>query len=270
MNTRMKRIALLGLSAGLLGFGGASLTAVADDHGDDEKDLAAPTTAEVGQPAPDFELTDIDGNKHKLSDYKGKTIILEWWNPECPFVVHLYREGAFKTMGNDLHAKDDFVWLAINSGAPGQQGAGLEKSKHYRDEYKIGYPILLDEDGTVGRLYQARVTPHMYIIDPEGILRYQGAIDNAPMGRPRGGEEFINYVEVALGQLDRGETVSPDTTRAYGCTVKYPPGQGLENRGRERDERGDRGERGTERGRRGEPQGERGRSGGSTGDRDPR
>lgn len=247
MNTRIKRFALLGLSAGLLGFAGASMTAVADHHGE-TNDQKKPKTAEVGKPAPDFELTDIDGKTHKLSDYKGKTVVLEWWNPECPFVVYLYREGNFKGWPNELHAKDDYVWLAINSGAPGQQGAGLEKSKHYRDEYKMQVPILLDEDGTVGRLYEARVTPHMYIIDPEGVLRYNGASDNAPMGRPRGSDEIINYVEVALGQLKRGETVSPDTTRAYGCTVKYARGKGLQDqrergeRGRDRDRDRDRGQ----------------------------
>jgi peroxiredoxin len=260
MNTQINRLAVFALSIGLLGFAGASLTAVADHHGEDKKDQ--PKTAEVDKPAPDFELTDIDGKTHKLSDYRGKTVILEWWNPECPFVVYLYREGNFKNWPNELHASDEYVWLAINSGAPGLQGAGLEKSKHYRDEFKIQFPILLDEDGTVGRLYQARVTPHMYIIDPEGVIRYIGASDNAPMGRPRGSDEMINYVAVALDQLKRGETVSPSETRAYGCTVKYAPGQGLQDRGARGSERGERGERGTERGRRGE----RGRSGGRQGD----
>jgi peroxiredoxin len=261
MKSHLKRIGLLGLSAGLLGFAATSLTAVADHHGDKDADKDAPKTAEVGKPAPDFELTDIDGKTHKLSDYKGKTVILEWWNPECPFVVYLYREGNFKSWPNELHAKDDYVWLAINSGSPGLQGAGLEKSKHYRDEYKMEVPVLLDKDGTVGRLYQARVTPHMYIIDPEGVIRYIGASDNAPMGRPRGGDdEVINYVARALDQMRAGETVTPDTTRAYGCTVKYAPGQGLQDRGARGRERGERGARGSERGRR---DGERGRRGGS-------
>jgi hypothetical protein len=255
MNTRTKRWTTLGLGAGLLAMSGVALSTAADHHTETASD--APSHAEVGKPAPDFELTDIDGKKHKLSSYKGKTIVLEWWNPECPAVVHHYKHeerGLFKNWANELHSKDEYVWLTINSGAPGEQGAGLEKSKHYRKEYNMTVPILLDEDGTVGRLYRARVTPEMYVIDPEGILRYHGAIDNAPWGREPEGE-LINYVARALEQLRNGETVSPDTTRAYGCTVKYARGAAPA-----RGERGQRGER---------PQrdGQRPQRGGGTGDR---
>ncbi len=221
MKSSTKTIATLSLAGALLG--AVTAMSVADHHGEGDKD-AAPKVATIGEKAPDFTLTDTNGKEHSLSDYKGKTIVLEWFNAECPFVVHLYRNGSFKTQGNELHAKDDYVWLAVNSNPPGTQGGGLELNQHYVKEYGIEYPVLLDEDSRVGRLYSARVTPEMYIIDAEGILRYRGAIDNAPRGNVRGGGELVNYVKVALEQLRNGETVSPSETRAYGCTVKYQDG----------------------------------------------
>jgi peroxiredoxin len=196
----------------------AAMGPAADDYAATKP---AAKKAEIGKAAPDFELKDLDGKTHKLSDYKGKIVILEWFNGQCPFVVHQYREGVLKSMANTTHAKDDHVWLAINSGAPGQQGAGLELNKQIKRDFNIEFPILLDEPGKVGRMYDARRTPEMYIINKEGILVYRGAVDNAPNGRVRGGGEHVNYIANALAQLHAGETISPDTTTAYGCTVKY-------------------------------------------------
>jgi peroxiredoxin len=200
----------------------ALTTAMTVAPGEDKvSDTSTPKKAEIGKLAPDFELTDIDGKKHKLSDYRGKIVVLEWFNGQCPFVVHQYREGVLKSLANTTHEKDDHVWLAINSGAPGQQGAGLELNRQIRNDFKIAFPILLDEPGKVGRMYDARRTPEMYVINKEGILVYRGAVDNAPNGRVRGGGEHVNYIENALKMVRAGETVSPDTTTAYGCTVKY-------------------------------------------------
>ena len=216
MHERFKLLAPLTIAAALLGT--VTAPAIADDATEKEP---AKTVAKVGEKAPDFTLTDIHGKEHSLSDYAGKTVVLEWFNPECPFVKHLYRNGSFKTQGNELNDQEDFAWIAINSNPPGTQGGGLEKNQHYAKEYGITYPLLLDENTRVARLYGARVTPHMYIIDPEGTLVYAGAIDNAPHGQVRDGGEPVNYVKVALEQLANGETVSPSQTRPYGCTVKY-------------------------------------------------
>lgn len=175
--------------------------------------------AEVGKPAPAFALKDLDGKEHKLSDYKGKTVVLEWYNPDCPFVVKQHNEGPLKTLAKDL-AKNGVVYLAINSGAPGKQGAGLERNKASLTEYGLEHPVLLDEDGKVGKAYKARNTPHMYVIDPTGTLAYAGAIDNAPMGKiPDSG--FINHVADALADLDAKRAVKVSETKAYGCSVKY-------------------------------------------------
>jgi peroxiredoxin len=252
----LKSHAIVSLTLATVFAGSAALIAAPRD--DERTDKEQPRRAEIGKPAPNFTLKDLDGKEHSLSDYKGKTVILEWFNAECPYVVRLYRTGALKTMGNDLNRKDDYVWLAINSNMPGSQGAGLEKNQHYKKEYGIEYPVLLDEPGVVGRLYDARTTPHMYIINAEGILVYSGAIDNDPFGRLES-DEHVNYVQVALAQLRNGETVEPSTTRPYGCTVKYADaaaGQRGASEGRERRPRGE--------GREGRPSDGEGRRGGRT------
>lgn len=176
-------------------------------------------SAEVGKAAPDFALKDLDGKVHKLSDYKGKTVVLEWYNPDCPFVVKQHQEGPLKSMAKDL-AGQGIVWLAINSGAPGKQGAGIERNKASLTEYGLAHPILLDEDGKVGKAYKARNTPHMYVIKADGTLAYMGAIDNAPMGKaPESG--LVNHVADALADLAANRPVKVPETKAYGCSVKY-------------------------------------------------
>lgn len=224
MYRRIRMLASLGTSIVMLGMMGlvANSAIAAQYEGTKPKDKdASEAKAKVGETAPDFTLTDLEGKTHKLSDYKGKVVILEWFNPECPFVVHQYNEGNIKTYGKELAKKDDYVWLAINSGAPGTQGAGKEKNQSYQKEWSIEHPILLDEDGKVGKMYDAKTSPHMYVINADGILVYQGAIDNAPMGHVRGQGEAVNYVQRAVDALAAGETISPDTTRPYGCSVKY-------------------------------------------------
>jgi len=201
----------------------------AETGGEPTKIVAAPegtsaaTGAEaaaiVGKVAPDFKLKDVTGAEVSLASFRGKTVVLEWFNPDCPFVVRTHNEGPLKTMAADV-AKDGVVWLAVNSGAPGKQGAGLERNKAALTEYNLAHPVLLDENGAVGKLYGARNTPGMYVIDGAGVLVYAGAIDNAPRGEtPADG--YRNHVKEALADLVAKVPVRVAETKAYGCSVKY-------------------------------------------------
>jgi peroxiredoxin len=183
---------------------------------------AAPSTARaaIGQAAPDFDLADLDGKRVKLSDFAGKIVVLEWFNPDCPFVKRNHTQGPLKTMAKEQTAKG-IVWLSINSGAAGKQGAGVDKSREGKQRYGMENAILLDERGDVGRAYDAKSTPGMYVIDAKGTLVYRGAIDNAQDGDPPGGEKIVNYVEAALADLAAGRPVAVPETPSYGCSVKY-------------------------------------------------
>lgn len=184
-------------------------------------DATPPTLAEVGAPAPNFALRDLEGNRHKLSDHKGKIVVLEWYNPKCPFVVYAHGEdGPLRTMG-DRWAAEGVVWYAINSGAPGKQGAGLELNLESKQEFAFHYPVLLDETGETGRKYQAKTTPHMYVIDAEGTLVYAGGLDNAGFGKVSDGGELKPYVEQVLDDLSAGRPARVQTSKPYGCSVKY-------------------------------------------------
>lgn len=179
-------------------------------------------SAQVGQPAPDFTLTDSQGKAHSLSGFKGKTVVLEWHNPECPFVKKHYGAGNMQQQQAEA-ASADVVWLTINSGAPGKQGvmdaaaanAYLASSK----SAPAGY--LFDGSGTVGKQYGAKTTPHMYVIDGEGVLRYAGAIDSNPSADPADIPGATQHVRQALADLKAGQTVSVASTQPYGCSVKY-------------------------------------------------
>ena len=167
--------------------------------------------------APDFTLKNYDGNDVKLSDYKGKIVVLEWFNYECPFVRYHYDKAS--TMKN-LAAKykdKNVVWLAINSTSH-QETA---KNKEFAKSHKILYPILNDASGTVGRAYHATNTPNLFVINTDGNIVYNGAIDNAPMGKTQNDEKIVNYVDEALEKLTSGKTVNIAKTKPYGCTVKY-------------------------------------------------
>lgn len=180
------------------------------------------TTAELGKPAPDFTLRDLDGNSVSLSQYKGKTVVLEWFNPGCPFVRASHTTGSLKGLAAK-HAANGVVWLAINSGAPGKQGAGVDANRQGIAQFGMSHPVLVDESGEVGKLYGAERTPHMFVVNPEGVLVYRGAIDNSPDGEgqsPEGGK-LVNYVESAIAAVQTGAKVEPAETKAYGCTVKY-------------------------------------------------
>ncbi|MBX3384957.1 MAG: thioredoxin family protein [Phycisphaeraceae bacterium] len=184
---------------------------------DAKKDEKKAQPVAIGQKAPDFTLTCTDGKQHKLADLKGKIVVLEWFNPECPGIVQHHKTA--KTF-NDLHKafKDQgVVFLAINSGAKGKQGHGKELNQRLAKEFEMPFPVLLDESGTVGKAYGAKTTPHCFIIDKDGMLVYNGAIDNGRMGK--NGDR--NYVREALEQVVKGETVTTPETRPYGCSVKY-------------------------------------------------
>jgi len=175
---------------------------------------------QVGAKAPDFTLTDTEGKEHKLSDYTkaGKMVVLEWFNPDCPFIKkHHVKNMSMAEIYNEQKSKN-VVWLAINSGAPGKQGAGLERNKQAKAEYKIDYPILIDESGAVGKMYGAKTTPHMFVIAPDGNLIYKGAFDNDKSPEKVG--ETI-YVRTAVDQFAKGGKVDPAETVSYGCSVKY-------------------------------------------------
>ncbi len=210
-----------------LGLGALVLTAstaivsAGDEHKDQKKDhkdtkTTAAAGATIGQPAPEFTLTDTDGKTHKLSDHKGEIVVLEWFNPGCPVVKTHYTANTMKDTMESFKGQK-VTWLAINSGAAGKEGAGLEVNKTAKANWKMAYPVLLDESGTVGKAFGAKTTPHMFVIDAKGALVYAGAIDDGSPSAPG----KTNYVKQAVGELLKGETVSTSSTKPYGCGVKY-------------------------------------------------
>jgi peroxiredoxin len=183
---------------------------------------AAAGPARIGAPAPDFTLTDLDGKSVSLSQFRGKVVVLEWFNPGCPFVRASHTVGSLKGLA-DKHAGEGVVWLAINSGGPGKQGNGVDANREGIAQFGMHHPVLIDEAGKVGQLYGAERTPHMFVVNPEGVLVYRGAIDNSPDGEgqsPEGGK-LVNYVDGAISAIHSGAKVSPEETKAYGCSVKY-------------------------------------------------
>ena len=181
--------------------------------------LAAP---EVGQPAPAFTLTDSNGQSHNLADFKGKFVVLEWLNHGCPFVKKHYDSGNMQKLQKEYTGKE-VVWLSIASSAPGKQGhmSPAETNKAKEEKGSAATAVLIDEDGTVGQLYGAKVTPELYVINPEGNLIYAGAIDDKKSVDAADVEGATNYVKQALDQALAGQPVSTSKTEAYGCAVKY-------------------------------------------------
>ena len=178
--------------------------------------------AQVGNPAPDFTLTDTNGNSVTLSDYQGKYVVLEWINYDCPFVVKHYQSKNMQGL-QDKYREQGVVWLAVNSSAEGKQGqfSNDEIHKRLKNHASTVDAYLLDGSGDVGRTYGATHTPHMYIINPEGTLIYMGAIDSINSARIADIPKADNYVVMALDAAFAGNEVPVGMTRAYGCTVKY-------------------------------------------------
>jgi peroxiredoxin len=192
--------------------------------GASERAESAPARAAVGSQAPDFTLSDLDGRPVTLSSFRGKTVVLEWFNPGCPFVrkAHTAAKGSLKDLPGRKE-KEGVVWLAINSSAAGKQGNEPKMNRDVAAEFKVTYPILRDEDGKIGHVYAATNTPHMFVIDPKGTLVYRGAVDNSPDGEGESPSDpsLVNYVEEAIGAIKDGKTVRVPETKAYGCSVKY-------------------------------------------------
>lgn len=186
--------------------------------------LAAPAAAApvVGQAAPNFKLADTNGKPVTLSDFRGKTVVLEWSNPECPFVKKHYNSGNMQK-AQAAAARDGVVWLTINSSAPGKQGhinGGQAKSFVSKAGARPA-AYLLDPRGVVGKVYDAKTTPHMYIVNKAGTLVYAGGIDDKPTPNPADVAGARNHVLAALSELKAGKAVSVTTSRPYGCSVKY-------------------------------------------------
>lgn len=183
---------------------------------------AAFGNAVPGQPAADFQLTDVSGKAHRLADYRGRYVVLEWFNQGCPFVQKHYESGNMQALQKRFTERG-VVWLAISSTNP--------KSSDYRDPVRAQgvmkdwqmapSTFLLDEDGAVGRRYGAKATPHMFVVDPKGKVIYAGAIDDKPTWRPEDVKTAHNYVSAALDEAMGGKPVSQPSTQAYGCSVKY-------------------------------------------------
>lgn len=176
----------------------------------------------VGGKAPEFSLKDTHGNTHALSDHLGKLVVLEWNNPDCPFVKKHYEGGNMQNLQKTYTGKD-VIWLTVNSSALGKQGNYPPEKLNEITAERQAAPtaVLIDPDGTVGKLYGAKTTPHMFIVDPKGVLIYQGAIDSKPSTSPADIASSENYVSKALDEAMAGGEVSTPSTSPYGCSVKY-------------------------------------------------
>ncbi len=185
---------------------------------------AASATAapEVGKKAPDFTATDIVGEEFKLSDYKGNIVVLEWTNHECPFVKKHYGSNNMQSLQKSEGEKG-VKWISINSSAKGRQGfTTAEKAqKVAQDQGSMASNIITDPSGDIGKLYDAKTTPHMFVIDAEGILAYAGAIDSDASPNPATIDGAENYITAAVDELLAGKDVTTSQTQPYGCSVKY-------------------------------------------------
>jgi peroxiredoxin len=183
---------------------------------------AQAATPSVGQPAPAFTTVDTNGQTHSLAQYRGKWVVLEWLNHDCPYVKKHYNGNAMQALQRSA-AERGVVWLSVVSSAPGKQGHfPNEKANALTREKKAApHAVLVDSAGTVGRAYDARTTPHMYLINPEGTLLYIGGIDDKPTARAADLQGARPHLAIALEEAMAGKPVSVPTTRPYGCTVKY-------------------------------------------------
>lgn len=176
----------------------------------------AGTGVDVGEKGPEFTLKDTTGHEVSLADFEGKTVVLEWTNPDCPFVERHYKEGTMKNLASATSESMGVVWLTINSTnyMDAAANAGFVKAQG------ITWPVLVDQDGAVGHAYGAVTTPHMFIVDAEGVVVYEGAIDDDPRGNKEAGAR-TNYVSNALNDMAAGKPVAVPETTPYGCSVKY-------------------------------------------------
>src|SRR5882672_7413069 len=184
--------------------------------------LYAADVPPVGSAAPEFSAPDANGKTQSLSEYKGKYVVLEWFNPECPFVKKHYGGGNMQKLQDEFTGKG-VVWLTIDSNAPGYEGnlSPEQAQKVMKDWNTKQTALLLDPEGKAGRIYNARNTPHMFVINPEGKIVYEGAIDSKATPNPADIPSSTNYVKVALDESLAGKPISTAQTKPYGCSVKY-------------------------------------------------
>lgn len=184
--------------------------------------LFAAESPAVGTTAPDFSVTDSKGKTQSVSQYKGKYVVLEWFNPECPFVKKHYGSGNMQKLQEEFTGKG-VVWLSIDSSAAGKEGhLTAEQANQKMTEWKTKQTaLLLDPNGKAGQTYGAKNTPHMFVINPEGKIIYEGAIDSKASANPADLANSTNYVKVALEESMGGKPVTTATTKPYGCSVKY-------------------------------------------------
>jgi hypothetical protein len=182
----------------------------------------APNSAKIGKTAPDFSLQGADGKPHSLSDFKGKFVVLEWTNPNCPFVHKFYDSGTMQNLQKTETGKG-VVWLRVNSGAVGHDGyqTPSDLTSYVKDNNVNATQSLIDPTGEVGHAYGARTTPDMYVINPQGNLIYAGGIDNKPSPNASDIATATNYVTAALDEAMAGQPVAHPTAQPYGCSVKY-------------------------------------------------
>jgi peroxiredoxin len=181
-----------------------------------------PQKAMIDKPAPNFTLVDLSGKKRSLSDYKGKYVVLEWNNWDCPFVKKQYSKNNMQGL-QKRYVEKGVVWLTICSSAPGKQGyyEVKEYQKRFESHNSAASAYLTDPEGTVGRMYGAKTTPHMFVINPDGVLIYAGAIDDRPSTKTSDLEGATNYVKSCLDEAMAGKAVTVKTSTPYGCSVKY-------------------------------------------------
>lgn len=209
--TRRQFLATTGLAALAAGTGSA---------------LGAPrpawAAAKVGEPAPRFTATASAGGRVSLGDFRGKIVVLEWTNHDCPYVGKHYETGNMQALQKEATSQG-VIWLSVISSAPGEQGhvSPTQANELTRSRNAGPTAVLLDPEGTVGRMYGATNTPHMYVIDRPGLLVYAGAIDDRPTSSRSDVQGAHNYVRAALQAVAAGQPVKTPVTRAYGCTVKY-------------------------------------------------
>ena len=176
----------------------------------------------IGEPAPEISATDTNGKTHTLAQYKGKYVVLEWTNPDCPFVRKHYDSGNMQKLQKEYTAKG-VVWLSINSSAPGKQGSYPPEKWNEIMKQKDAAPtaMLLDPNGKAGRAYGAKTTPQLVVINPEGAVIYEGAIDSIASANPSDIPKATNYVKASLDEAMAGKPVTTATSKPYGCGVKY-------------------------------------------------
>ena len=185
--------------------------------------LTSARAARVGARAPDFTATDSNGKVHKLSEYAGKYVVLEWTNRGCPYTQKHYNSGNMQRLQKEWTGRG-VIWLTVVSSAPGKQGyvTATDENSYVNEVKAAPTAVLLDPTGALGHLYDAKTTPHMYIVNPQGTLIYNGAIDDRATTDVADVNGAKNYVSLALEEAMAGKTISAPATRPYGCSVKYP------------------------------------------------